>query len=333
MLDSVILLIVGIFLLAVGAGSLVRGATLLATALRMPSLFIGLTVVAYGTSTPEMVVSTLAAARDLYGVAVGNVVGSNIFNTGVILGLAALLRPLRIHDALVRREVPLVAVVTVLLGALAVGGRIDSHEGALLLAVLAAYTWWSYRETMRARLAASTAGAVGEEAAPPSVKDPLPAAPHGFAGWRAGLVFTTGGLGLLILSAHWVVNGAVDIARFAGVSETIIGLTIVAAGTSLPELATSVVAALRGESDIAVGNVLGSNIFNILGILGLAGLLKPLTVPPEILTIDIPVALFFAIVSIPVAYFARRISRPSGAALLLLYLAYCTLLIARSQEV
>jgi cation:H+ antiporter len=300
----------------VGAEALVRGASRLAEGLGLSPLFIGLTLVAFGTSSPELVVSLLAAARDLPDVAVGNVVGSNIFNVGVVLGIGALVAPLHCHLTLVRRDAPLVIAVTVALGAFAIGGSLARWEAGALLAALLLYTAWSYRSAVR-----EGRGRPSEEPAPGT-------SPTGHSGGVGrprprDLLLTLLGLGALALGATWVVDGAVEIAGALGVSEAVIGLTIVAAGTSLPELATSAVAAFRGESDIAVANVLGSNVFNVLGILGIAGLVRPLAIPSRMLWFDIPVALAFAVACIPLMTSARRISRLEGLLLCLGYVVYC----------
>ncbi|HSG81007.1 MAG TPA: hypothetical protein VLC48_02050, partial [Gemmatimonadota bacterium] len=190
MLNSMAFLLIGVILLALGAESLVRGSTRLAAALRIPPLFIGLTVVAYGTSTPELVVSALAAARDLPGVAVGNVVGSNIFNTGVVLGMAAVIRPLKIHETLVRREVPLVAWATILLAVIAFGGRLERYEAALLLAVMMTYTWWTYRQTVQASTVPLDPPASAGTSSSTATNDARNDGPRGPVNWPLGLLFT-----------------------------------------------------------------------------------------------------------------------------------------------
>jgi len=314
-LQTLVLLVVGFALLTLGAEALVRGASRVAAAFGLSPLFIGLTIVAYGTSTPELLVSTIAELRDLPSVALGNVVGSNIFNTGIVLGAAALIRPLPCHIKLVRLEMPLVVAISAALLLFAFDGRITTIEAVALLLGLVGYTYWAYRQ--------------GQKEAAIAILDPQLAPPSGEGLARSGL-FILAGLAMLVLGASWMVDGAIDLARILGVSEMVIGLTIVAAGTSLPELATSVVAAARGETDIAIGNVLGSNIFNVLGIVGFASLVSPIQVARHFVYFDIPVAIIAALACFPIVLRRGRISRASGAVLVLGYLAYCALLYLRA---
>lgn len=319
MLEAGGILVLGLALLTAGAEALVRGASRLAVALGVSPLFIGLTLVAYGTSAPELVVSAAASLRGLQGIAIGNVVGSNIFNTGVVVGVTALIAPIPCVVGLIRREAALVVLTTAVLVVLAWNGELTRWEAVLLLLALIGYTGWYHRRALQ------TAGAAVAE--------------FGSRNWRGGvsplvnLVLVLIGLGLLVLGARWVVDGAVELAELLGVSKTLIGLTIVAAGTSLPELATSALAAVRRETDIAIGNVLGSNIFNLLGILGVAGLLHPLHVPPHIVSFDLPVALVFALACVTIGLTGHRVSRLEGAILLLGYLAYMTVLVFKMSPV
>lgn len=308
------LLFVGLALLTLGAEVLVRGASRTARALGLSPLFTGLTIVAYGTSMPELVVSTVAELRDLPSVAMGNVVGSNIFNTGIVLGAAALIRPLPCQIKLVRLEMPLVVAITVALLLFSLDGRIATIEAASLLLGLVGYTYWAYRQ--------------GQREAVIAILDPQLAPSGGGLGRSPLLVLV--GLAMLVAGASWLVDGAIDLARLLGISEIVIGLTIVAAGTSLPEFATSVVAAARGETDIAIGNVLGSNIFNILGVVGLAGLISPIDVAAHFTRLDIPVAIAAGLACFPIVLRRGRISRRSGIVLLLGYIVYCALLYMRS---
>lgn len=312
MLEAIGLLALGLTLLAAGGESLVRGASRLASALGLAPLFIGLTLVAYGTSAPELVVTSMAALRDLPGVALGNAIGSNIFNSGVVLGIATLIAPFPCKARLIRREVLLIIFATGLVMLLSVNGRLARLESTFLLLVLVLYTAWTYRR------------ATGN--AEDSTIVPTAALTTASGKLKSGL-FIVAGLAMLIIGASWAVDGAVTLAGILGVSDTVIGLTVVAAGTSLPELATSTVAALRGEQEIAIGNVLGSNLFNLLGILGVSGLLRPLPVPSHILRLDLPVALIFALACIPIGLSGGRVSRVEGALLLTGYLAYLTALI------
>lgn len=300
-------LVLGLICLSTGAEALVRGGSRLASRFGVSPLFIGLTVVAYGTSSPELVVSTLAALADRSEIAVGNVIGSNIFNIAVVLGIAALIAPLPVRANVLRREVPVVIAITFVVLLLALGGGVTRPEGAVLLLGLIGYTVWAYRNARR-------------EGRLDGVDVPSPNPPRSLLG-SLGLVAI--GVILLSLGADLLLETAVEFARRLGISDTMIGLTLVATGTSLPELATSIVAALRRELDIAMGNVLGSNIFNILGILGLAALLEPVGIAHHMTRFDIPVALIFAVACLPIMLSARRISRMEGT---LLFLGYCAYL-------
>lgn len=297
----------GLVALWLGAEWLVRGAAALAHRLGLSSLVIGLTVVAFGTSAPELAVSLRGALTGLADVAVGNVVGSNIANLGLILGLAALLRPVVAAAQLIRREVPLMIAVSLLLVALLADGRLGRGEGVVLVLGIVAYTAWSV-------VAARREGAEVEQEF--SAGEPGKSLSAGLAVLAVG-----GGLAVLVGGATVLVDGAVTLARAAGLSEAVIGLTLVAVGTSLPELATSTVAAVRGQGDIAAGNVIGSNIFNLLCILGVAATVRPLA-PGGIGIVDLAVMVGFAVAVLPMLVTARRLSRWEGAALLAGYLAY-----------
>lgn len=300
----------GLLLLIAGAEALVRGATRLAARLGISPLVIGLTVVAYGTSAPELAVSVQASLSGSPDIALGNVVGSNIFNVLFILGLSALITPLIVARQLVRFDVPVMIAVSLLLYLFALGGRITPVEGGLLVAGIVAYTLFILRAGRTEGNSASS-----------------PSAP---VRWRLQdglllqLAMIATGLAALVVGAHWLVEGAVAIAQALGVSEAVIALTVVAAGTSLPEAATSVVAALRGERDIAVGNIVGSNIFNILMIVGVSALVSRdgLVVAPAILHFDLPVMLAVAVACLPIFFAGYMISRWNGALLYGYYLAY-----------
>jgi cation:H+ antiporter len=315
------LFVAGLVALVTGAELLVRGAARLAYAVGISPLVVGLTVVAFGTSAPEIAVSVGAATRGQVDLAVGNVVGSNIFNVLFILGLSALITPLAVARQLIRQEVPLMIGVSVLLLVFALDGRIGRIEAATLCAGMVGYTVFLIRQS-RAEAAALRAGGAD------------PAAPRGRAGLVLDAVFVLCGLALLVLGAGWLVEAAVSLARSLGVSELVIGLTIVAAGTSLPEVASSIVAAIRGERDIAVGNVIGSNLFNILACLGIAGLVaaEPLAVAPAVRTFDLPVMVAVAFVCLPVFFTGAAIERWEGAVLFGYYVAYTAYLILRSAE-
>jgi len=311
-LEAIGLLTLGLALLAGGGEALVRGASRLATAFGLSPLFIGLTLVAYGTSAPELVVSSIAALQDLPGVALGNAIGSNIFNSGVVLGIATLISPFACQARLLRREVLLIIAATLLVIVLSLNGRLGRPEASVLLITLVAYTIWAYR---RATANSSDAQPVEGVGKTPSHSKAISS------------LFMLAGLAMLVIGARWVVNGAITLASLMGVSDVLIGLTVVAAGTSLPELATSTVAALRNHTDIAIGNVLGSNLFNLLGILGFSGMLHPLPVPSHILAFDLRVALVFAIACVPLGLTGGRISRFEGSILLAGYIAYIVALV------
>jgi cation:H+ antiporter len=308
MLLDLLLLAASLGVLFLGAEGLVRGAASLALRLGLTPLVVGLTVVAFGTSMPEMVVSVNAAMAGQGDIAVGNVVGSNSFNIGVILGLAALVFPVRVALPVLRLDAPIMVFVAAFLLFFAWQGGIGRIEGVTLAIALVGYT------AMNVILARKQATAeVNHE-----FEEGVPA--------RSGnlgkdLLFILGGLGLLILGSRWLVTAAVSIARAFDISEAVIALTIIAAGTSMPELATSVMAAIRKQPDIAIGNVIGSNIFNILGILGVAAMVRPLTFP-GIVPIDLLAMLAFSVLLVPMLWTSRTLQRIEGALLLAGYAAY-----------
>lgn len=305
----------GFLLLALGGELLVRGATRLATLLGISPLVAGLTIVAFGTSAPELAVSVMAAWAGSADVAVGNVVGSNIFNSALITGSCALFVPLAIAPLLLRRDMSVMLLATLLVAALAADGTLGRGEGALLVLLLALYTWQVVRSE---RTPAPAAAAVS--AAPRRARSAL-----------TGTALTLGGLGLLVLGADWFVAGAAAFARALGVSELVIGLTIVAGGTSLPEVAASLAATYKGERSIAVGNVVGSNLYNLLGILGTAALCAPvpLAVSPMVRATDLPVLLAVSALLMLVALSRHRIGRSEGALLLAVFTGYMAFLVAR----
>jgi len=320
---TILLFIVGLVFLIVGAEALVRGAARLAGAFGLSPLIIGLTVVAFGTSSPELAVSIKAALSGQAGIAIGNVIGSNVFNVLFILGLSALIVPLVVSRQLVRLDVPLMIGLSVLVLLLALDGRLGRIDGLVLFAGLLAYVgflvWQGRREG---------AGADDEFGAVVAPADGRRSGPL----WNALLV--VGGLVLLVLGSRWLVDGAVRFAVHLGVSELIIGLTIVAAGTSLPEVVTSIVAALRGERDIAVGNVVGSNLFNIMGVLGIAGIVAPagIDIAPAVIGFDIPVMIAVALACLPIFFTGGSISRAEGALLFGFYLAYTLYLVLAASQ-
>jgi len=299
-------ILLGFAALVGGADLLVRGASKIARGFGVPPIVIGLTLVAYGTSAPELATSTTAALRDSGAIAIGNVLGSNIFNIGIVLGLSALMRPVAVEHTLVKREVPLLVGISLLFPLFFLDGAMVRWEGALALAAGIAFTWWCLK-TAKARKS--------EQAAPVKMTPWL---------WALNVGYVVAGIVALIFGADWLVEGAKVLAAKAGVTERIIGVTIVAAGTSLPELATSVVAALKKESDIALGNVIGSNIFNLLVILGAASLLKPLSTASSVpgLWYDCLGGIIMAALVLPFARTGMKINRWEGFIFIVLYIGY-----------
>ncbi len=314
---TLILLLAGLILLTFGADILVKGASSLAGALGISPLVIGLTVVAFGTSAPEMAVSISSAWSGSAEIAVGNVVGSNICNVLLILGMSAVAAALVVQKQLVRFDIPIMIFFSLLVLAMGLDKDISRLDGAILFTGIIAYTVFLIREARRE-------GVSTVEGAEAIESSPL---------WK-NIAFIAVGLGMLVLGSQWLVDGAVAIAKYAGLSELVIGLTIVAVGTSLPELATSVMASLKGERDIAIGNVLGSNIFNIGAVLGISGLVAPngLPVAASSLTLDIPVMILVALACLPVFLTRYTVTRTDGFAFLLCYAAYVTYLVLSTQN-
>jgi cation:H+ antiporter len=326
MLLTVFLFILGLALLIGGAEALVRGASRLATAIGVSPLVIGLTVVGYGTSAPEVAVSvqsSLAGAPDL---AVGNIVGSNIVNILVILGVSAVILPVVVSQQLVRLDVPLMIVISIGAFLLALDGTVSRLEGLVLLAGGMTYTVWSIRVSRRetAEVRAEYEQEFG------AARLPVRSVGRG----AINVAFILGGLVMLAVGSRWLVNGASEFARLLGISELVIGLTIVAVGTSLPEVATSILAGLRGERDIAVGNVVGSNLFNLLIALGLTATVSSSGVPVSqtALFIDMPIMIAVAAACLPIAFTGYLIARWEGGLFLAYYVAYTVYLILRARE-
>jgi cation:H+ antiporter len=326
MLMQLAMFAAGLVLLVLGANLLVRGASKLALSFGISPLVVGLTIVAFGTSAPEVAVSVGAALDGRNDIAIGNVVGSNIFNVLFILGVSALIVPLVVNVQLIRQEVPIMIGASLLLLALGLDGKLSWLDGAVLFALLVAYTVFlvvqSRRETQAAKdeyaseLKPSAAGAWDSK---------LPA--------QVGLIVA--GLAALVAGSGWLVDASIAFARAFGVSELVIGLTIVAAGTSMPEVATSITAAIKGERDIAVGNVVGSNTFNILGCLGLSGIVSGasgLVMAPSLLSFDIWVMIAVALACLPVFLTGREIARWEGGVFLAFYAAYVAYLILAAQQ-
>ncbi|MEQ9569043.1 MAG: calcium/sodium antiporter [Longimicrobiales bacterium] len=313
LLGDLIRAVVGLVVVTVGADLLVRGATRLAARLGVPALLVGLTVVALGTSAPEIAVSVDAAIAGRGDVALGNVVGSNIFNVLFILGVSALAAPLVVKSQLVRLDVPIMVVVSALPLVFGFDRLISRVDGIVLLGLLVAYLALLGVLALRGRMAV------------PAFDDTLAPDP-GSSPW-VDVAIAVGGLALLIAGADARVAGATALARAAGVSELVVGLTLVAAGTSLPELATSLVASLRGQRDLAVGNVVGSNVFNVLAVLGTgAAVGDGIDVAAGVLLFDFPVMLAVAVACLPVFVTGASISRREGAVFVLYYVLYAVYL-------
>ncbi|MDP0494603.1 MAG: calcium/sodium antiporter [Verrucomicrobiota bacterium JB024] len=312
MVIPVLLLCVSLMLLFVGAEGLVRGSSALAARVGVSPLVIGLTVVAFGTSAPELVVSLQASLKGQGDIALGNVLGSNSFNIGIILGLTALICPIRVHLQVIKFDAPIALGAALLLPLILQGGTVSRFESALLVAALVAYillNLWKARQEPRPAdndLLLDTANIPRHH-------------------WGVDLALILAGLGLLIAGSDLLVRNAVSIARHLGVSEAVIGLTIIAAGTSMPELSTSVIAALRKQPDIAIGNVVGSNIFNILGILGVSGLVAPIHAT-GIQPLDTLMVIVFTVLLLPLLYTGRRLIRLEGLVLLAVYGLYLWML-------
>jgi cation:H+ antiporter len=307
--------------LAAGGELLVRGAAALAARAGISPLVIGLTVVSFGTSAPELVVSVVAAGGGRPEIAVGNVVGSNIFNVLVVLGLCALLRPLAVAQQLIERDVPLMVAASVIFWLFGLDGRLSRLEGGIFLAGLVAFTWFVVHA---ARAEAAGVRAEYDRELAPRARISTPRA----------LVVTAAGLALLVVGGRWLVAAATSMAQALGVDDAVIALTVVAVGTSLPEVATSVVATLRGHRDIAVGNAIGSNLFNLLGILGVSALVADggLAIAPGIENFDLPVMVATALACLPLMLLGRRLGRIEGALFLLYYVAYTTYLVLSVRE-
>jgi cation:H+ antiporter len=324
MLTHVVFFFLGLAALVVGAEALVRGASRIALSLGISPLVVGLTIVAMGTSSPEVAVSVGAALSGSTDIAVGNVVGSNIFNVLFILGISAVITPLVVHSQIIRQEVPIMIGASVILAVMILDGSLGWLEAALLLVLLVAYVIFLVRQSR-----AETAEIRDEYQGAAARRDA-----RWDSHWAVQVLLIAAGLGLLVVGSGWLVDSAVAFARALGVSDLVIGLTIIAAGTSMPEVATSITAAIRGERDIAVGNVIGSNTFNILGCLGLSGVVsaKGLDIAPAVLNFDIWVMIAVAVACLPVLLLRRQIGRKRGVLFLAYYAAYVVYLILGAQQ-
>ena len=317
---SYLLFAAGLVLLVLGADLLVRGASRLSLSFGISPLVVGLTVVAFGTSAPELAVSVQGAMSGEGDIAIGNVVGSNIFNVLFILGISAMITPLLVHRQIVRKEVPIMVGLSVLLWVLSVDGALGFFDGVLLCSLLVTYVGILYWQSRRA----------GAE----EPGDELPTGGPWLDHTWMQLLLILAGLGMLVLGSHWLVAAAIEFAQRMGISELVVGLTIVAAGTSLPEVATSIIAALKGQRDIAVGNVVGSNIFNILAVLGISTVAAPgdIAVASSALRFDIPVMIAVAIACLPVMFNDYRIERWEGTLFFGYYIAYTTWIVLYAQQ-
>jgi len=323
MLSHVLFFLLGLGALIAGAEALVRGASKIALSLGITPLVVGLTIVSVGTSSPEVAVSVGAVVNGTTDIAVGNVVGSNILNVLVVLGVGSLIVPLAVHSQLIRQEVPIMIGASFLLMVMILDGRLSRLDAVVLLVLLVGYVVFlvlqSRAETARLR----------EEYA-----DIVSRRGHWDSHWAVQILLILAGLALLLLGAEWMVEAAVAFARALGVSDLIIGLTIIAVGTSMPEIAASIMAAIRGERDIAVGNVIGSNTFNILGCLGVSGLVSRdgLAIPASVLNFDLWVMLAVALACLPVFIAGREIGRGKGLMFLAYYAVYVAYLILGAKE-
>ncbi len=307
----------GLGAVLLGAWLLVKGAARLAVAFGLSPLIVGATVVAFGTSAPEFVVSLVAGLDGSGGLAVGNVLGSNVTNVALVLGLAGVARPMAVHPRLLRWEMPVLAAATAAVVLVGVGGTIGHAAGAALFAALLAFVVLSLR--LRPEVAAVQVG--GEL---PEAREELTT---GEVAREVALVVV--GIGALAVGSQMAVHGAVASAARIGISEVAIGVTVVAIGTSLPEIVTSAVAALRGEQEIAVANVVGSNVFNLLGVLGLTGALATLPTASELYRFEMPALVASTAVLFLLAWPRGRIGRPEGVALIVAYAAFLAIVLAR----
>ena len=317
-------LIAGLIILVAGAEVLVKGSTKIAAAIGISPLVIGLTVVAFGTSAPELAVSIMSSLSGAPDIALGNVIGSNIFNILFVLGISSIIIPLVVQQQLIRLDVPVMIAVSLLVLLFGIDGEIALWEGILLIFIGIVYTVFVIRLSRKER-----SKVVLEEYSEEYGEDIKPKKGRL---WFS-ILLACAGLCLLVLGSRWMVNSAVEIAKIFGVSDLVIGLTIIAAGTSLPEVATSVVAALRGERDIAVGNAIGSSIFNIVFILGIAASISNgMDISDTALHFDIPVMIAVAVSCLPIFFTGRKLDRWEGVLFLFYYFAYTTYLVLTSQK-
>ena len=322
MLEQVLMFVLGLVVLVVGADVMVRGASRLAVSFGVSPLVVGLTVVAFGTSAPEMAVSVGSALAGTPDLAIGNVVGSNIANVLLILGISALITPLLVDEQIIRQEIPIMIGASALLVVMALDGNIGLLESIVLFALVITYTVFLVIQSRRASKAVQDEFETG---IPTSTWD---------SHWAVQIGLIAAGLAMLVVGADWLVDAAVAFARAFGVSDLVIGLTVVAVGTSMPEIATSIVAAMRGQRDIAVGNVVGSNVFNILAVLGAAGIASGVGLPVSeaARNFDLWVMLAVAFACLPIMITGREIARWEGVVFLAYYAAYTAWLVLQAQQ-
>jgi cation:H+ antiporter len=318
-----VLFVAGLALLVFGAEILVRGASRIAAWAGISPLVIGLTVVAFGTSAPELAINVQSSLAGQPDIAIGNVVGSNIANILLILGISAAVAPLMVQQQVVRQDVPLMIGVSIATFLFALDGLISTLEGFILFGALVLYIWFLIRQSRKE--SREVEQEYEQEYAPHEQKN--------LRGWLLNIALVVVGLGLLVLGAGWMVDSAVKVSRWLGISELVIGLTVVAVGTSLPELATSVMAAIKGERDIAVGNAVGSNIFNLLSVLGLSAIIVPVGIPVSqaAISFDIPVMIAVALASFPIFFTGGHIFRWEGFLFIGYYAAYTVYLILNAS--
>jgi cation:H+ antiporter len=314
------LIAAGLVVLIWGADRFVHGAASSARNFGVPPLMIGLTIVAFATSAPELLISIVAALRGEPGLAIGNAVGSNIVNIGLVLGVTALIRPIPLESATLRREMPALLAVSLLTVSLFLDTRLSRADGIVMLAGLVIVMFWLVR--LGTRSSANDPIKMDYEAEIPDN-----------VSTKAAIFWMVIGLGALLVGAEWLVDGSIGIAETLGVSEVVIGITVVAVGTSLPELAVTLVSALRGEYGLAIGNIVGSNIFNLLAVLGIAATIQPAAVHPSVLSLHIFVMVAFTLVLFAMTYDYDRkaeLSRVEGLALLVAYIAYDSYVVAQN---
>jgi cation:H+ antiporter len=313
-------IVAGLTLLIWGADRFVHGASAIASNLGVAPLMIGLTVVAFATSAPEILVAVIAAIRGEPGLAFGNAIGSNIVNIGLVLGITAVVRPIPLESATLRREMPALLAVSLLTVSLFLDTRLSRPDGIVMLTGLVIVMIWLARLGLRS------------SANDPIKMDYEAEIPNNVS-MKAASIWLAIGLGTLLIGAHWLVNGSIGVAQSLGVSEIVIGITIVAFGTSLPELAVSLVSALKGEYGLAIGNIVGSNIFNLLAVIGVAATIQPAAVAPSVLSLHIFVMVAFTLVLFAMTYDydgKAKLSRLEGIALLIAYFAYVSYVVAQN---